>query len=451
MRLNWLSKLSEKFSQFKQHANEQAKLVLLASLPCYFLAIYALRAAGASWSFTFFCAIVLGLVILYAAVTGKRKANYHIQTLSNLVEAMIDGDYTLRGRKQSNPAFQELLDLINQLADTLNQHKIQAEESQLLLEKIINQMDALLIAADENGEIAIVNQSAQKILKLQSGNDNAYSLQDLNLSQLEQARSSDIIRIDNDEFSGEFILYKDKFISNNKVHSLYFLTRAEKLLREKEKQAWQSLLRVLSHELNNSLTPISTFSSTLLRKLDKDQEVNNVDKFRKGLGVIRERADSLSQFISSYSQLSHLPSANPSDYRWKDDLRNLAQLFPECKFNYNLGESTPDVISADKNQVNQVLVNLIKNASESMQELESKQINIEAHIQSSTLKISISDQGSGIANSENLFVPFYSTKSDGSGIGLVLCQQIMLNHNGDIRLANREDDKGAKATISLPL
>ena len=435
----WLSKLKHHYSRLKQHANEQAKLVLIASLPCYFLALYTLRLAGASWSFTLFCAIVLGLIILYATVTGKRKANYHIQTLSNLVEAMIDGDYTMRGRKQSNPAFQELLNLINQLAETLNLHKIQAEESQLLLEKIINQMDALLIATNENGEIAMLNQSARKIFKLSSNDENIHSLQDLKLSALETARSSDVVKIKKDEFSGEFILYKDRFISNNKAHSLYFLTRAEKLLREKEKQAWQSLLRVLSHELNNSLTPVSTFSNTLLRKLDKEQSIDDVEKFRKGLSVIKERTESLSQFISSYSQLSHLPNAQLSDYHWKDDLKNLSQLFPECDFHYNLETSAPDIISADKNQINQVLVNLLKNASESMQDLPSRPIKIDSRMESKMLKLSISDQGNGIANPENLFVPFYSTKTTGTGIGLVLCQQIMLNHNGSISLTNRDD------------
>jgi len=447
--LNLLEKFSPNFKGLKKHANEQAKLVLLASIPCYAITLVAVHLAGATWYLFFFIAIILAMLIAYATIAGRQKADYQLQTLSNLVEALIDGDYTLRGRTQSNPAFQELLELINRLADTLNKHKLKAEESQLLLRKIIDQMEPMLIAINESDDISMINASAKRWLG--SEYISSERLSDKILIQLESTSNSEVIQFRQDDLNGEFILFSDNFISENQKHRLFLLTRAEKLLREKERQAWQGLLRVLSHEMNNSLAPITTFSNTLKRKLERENSFEDIEKFKNGLSVISERADSLSNFITSYSQLSHLPPPQKSAYTWQEKIKGLGNLFPNSQFKYSFSGDLPNSIEVDAKQLEQVLINIFKNAQESMQGKDKNLIEVEAKSMDGQLKLLIKDSGMGISNSDNLFIPFYSTKKSGSGIGLVLSQQILLNHEGNLELRNRHDCSGAEAVITLPL
>lgn len=447
--INFVSRLNP----FKGYANEQAGLVLIASVPCLILGLVSLRIAGASYYLISFFAIIFLLLIAYAAITGKGRANYQLQTLSNLVEAMIDGDYTLRGRKQSNPAFQDLLNLINQLSDNLHKHKLKAEESQLLLEKVMQQMDALIIATDSHGLLAIMNEAARQGFDFDRDLSEGYQLKDIGMEELVEKEHSGVVKIKRNNIAGEYFLYRDQFYSDNKEHQLYLLTRADKMLREKEREAWQNLLRVLSHELNNSLTPIATFSNTMLRKIKKEKQVTDVKRFTDGLCVIKERAESLNQFITSYSQLSHLPKANKQSYQWRNKMLQLMSLFDDCVFEHELSENQnfDFSIQADPQQLEQVFINLFKNARESMSDKSSKVIEVSASFDDKNLEIKISDQGEGIANPDNLFVPFYTTKKSGSGIGLTLCQQILQNHNGSIQLNNRASQQGAEVLLQLPI
>lgn len=435
------------------HANDQAKLVLLASLPCLALADIALYLLGTSVYLIAFLNIVLLLLIVYAASAGKQRANYQIQTLTNLIEAMIDGDYSLRGRQQSHPYFQDLLNLVNQLADNLQHHKLKAEENQLLLEKIMDQMDAMVFAVDPRRHLVMINGTAKKLLLGTEETTEPLTLDDLNLGSLESMQNSGVIDVNNQKIRGEFFLIKDQFISGNVRHDLYLITRADRLLREKEREAWQNLLRVLSHELNNSLTPIATFSRTMLKRLDGDNAEEKITSFREGLSVIKERAESLHAFIASYSQLSHLPPPKLAECRWLDTLDKAAALVGGESVVNSIDSERFDrhTVHADAGQLEQVFINLIKNAKESHDSGTPIFVGLSAQTERNYLMISISDKGRGIANPENLFVPFYTTKPSGSGIGLNLCRQILMNHNGFLELKNRLDGRGALATISLPI
>jgi len=445
------SKISQTFNWFKDHANQQAGLILLASLPCLTVTIFALFWAGVSGYLIAFIFILLSLVVGYAAFAGKYKADYQLQTLSNLIEAMIDGDYSLRGRRQSNPAFQDLLGLVNRLADSLHQHKIKAEESQLLLEKLIDQMDALFIAVNAQGQVAMLNSSARKLLCPTNEELAAQSLDSLKLSPLSALSESGIIELNTTKLNGEYFIFKDQFISNNAHHDLYLLTQADRLLREKERQAWQNLLRVVSHEMNNSLTPIATFSRTMLKQLNQKGDSINLDEFKHGLAIIQERAESLHQFIASYSQLSHLPQANKQAFHWRQALCKNASFYSDCKIINLLFENNHiDKIEADPHQMEQVFINILKNAHEAMDGAAQKAIELDAKSDAHWLHIFIRDFGPGIQNSDNLFIPLYTTKPDGNGIGLSLSLQILLNHGGHLKLRNRPQI-GAEAIISLPI
>lgn len=430
------------------HANEQAKLILIASIPCLFVSNICFYLLTVPISLILFINIVLLIIITFAAATGHHKANNQIQIISNLIEAMIEGDYSLRGKQQNSPAFQHLLQLVNNLADTLHRHKINAQESQLLLEKIVNQMDAMVFAVDSKETLVLSNESAETLMSF-----NNAILQQLERAKTSTENLSNIIYIEAQHMSGEYFFYKDSFIFNNQTHRLYVLTRADNLLRQKEKQAWQNLLRVLSHELNNSLTPITTFSRTLLKKITISEPPLNVEQIKDGLQIIKERSQSLQQFIESYSQLSRLPTPNFTSFHWQTKLSQICTLFNECHFDFRLSRTFPpqQIIHADPKQLEQVFINILKNAQESMSASEEKLIIISAANKNGYLSLKIIDQGKGIANPDNLFIPFYTTKKSGSGIGLTLSRQIIENHNGMLSLKNRTDENGAEITIHLPL
>ena len=447
----------------------QKSLILLITLPCLLITLLALLAAAISPYLIAFIIIILCLVAAYVVVASEQRAEYQIRTLSNIIESMIGGDYSLRGRLQSNQAFQELLNSVNCLAETLSRHKIEAKESRQLLERIMAQMDAMVLAVDEQEVVVMANASAKKLLL-----NDVDSIENLKLSQLVVGRKllasgGGLITFVKDgqadkqsTLHGEHFLFKEPFLSDGKHHQLYMLTSAERLLMEKERQAWQSLLRVLSHEMNNSLTPISAISQAMKQKLAKaDNEINR-QSLLEGIGIIHERSDSLTSFIARYSQLSHLPMPVKTQFKLQPLIEHCGALFSaNCiQFDNNskdgvlIGyESLSNlIVEGDKSQLEQVFINIFKNAVESMAAIDApdNSISISCQHDAKLLHITISDQGQGLANNDNLFVPFYSTKAKGSGIGLCLCRQILFNHGGTISLNNNEDGVGAHVILSLP-
>jgi nitrogen fixation/metabolism regulation signal transduction histidine kinase len=283
------------------------------------------------------------------------------------------------------------------------------------------------------------------------------NLQDILLVELELGEvishaTSGIIEFNHQTLGGEHFLFKETFLSDGKQHQLYLITSAERLLIEKERKAWQSLFRVLSHEINNSLTPIASISQAMKQKLQNENKILDRTTLFEGVNIINERADGLSAFIASYSQLSHLSLPNKTEFNINLLVIKIAKLFTDCQLQFLDHSLTNDqlIISADKSQLEQVLINIFKNADEAMVK-QSKLIEINYQVDEKYLHLIISDQGVGIANADNLFVPFYSTKPKGSGIGLSLCRQIMFNHGGTIGLKNRKEVAGAQAVLSIPL
>lgn len=441
-------------SQRKQK-NDHSLLALFLCLPCLVITSVALFIANVSAYLIAFIIIILSLIAVFIVVISQQRSQQQIRTLSNILESMIDGDYSLRGREQDNKAFQELLTLVNNLADTLALSKIEAKESRQLLERIMQQMDAMVLAVDEHGRIVMANDSAQKLLKIDMSQQTHLLFTSLAIGKIISEAQSGIIDFEQPQLRGEHFLFKEYFLSEGKQHQLFLITSAQRLLLEKERKSWQSLLRVLSHEMNNSLTPISSISQSMRAKLQDENKELNRNSLLTGIDIINERASSLSSFIASYSQLSHLPEPNKSTFALKGFINNCVALFSDSSISF------PDTyiefdnvnVNADKAQLEQVFINVLKNANEAMEgpnQKTNKTIDVFCKTDDKYFHIHICDSGSGIANKDNLFVPFYSTKPQGSGIGLALCQQIIFNHGGLLTLTNRKDTQGAEAIISLP-
>jgi signal transduction histidine kinase len=246
------------------------------------------------------------------------------------------------------------------------------------------------------------------------------------------------------------MLRKTKFRQYGAPHTLLLLDDVSVPLQEEEQAAWKRLVRVLGHELSNSLAPIKSIAGSLLARVDRmSGDKAELHDFRRGLSVVEGRADSLHRFVQSYRLLAQLPPPHRRTIRLGALLERVVLL--EQRLPVQLDPGPPLELNADPDQLEQMFINLLANAVDASLSNGSHPVHAAWVREESDLLVTIEDQGLGIANVDNLFVPFYTTKPTGSGVGLALAQQIARAHGGEITLVNREDGEGARATVRLPL
>jgi signal transduction histidine kinase len=249
-------------------------------------------------------------------------------------------------------------------------------------------------------------------------------------------------------------LRRGSFRQDGLPHDLIVLSDLSRTLREEERQAWQRLIRVLGHELNNSLAPIQSVAQSMESNLQRAQidtppssEIDVVlDDLRQGLAIIRSRTEALSRFMAAYARLARLPQPTLAPVGLRELVRRVAEL--ETRVRVQVVEGPPVTISADRDQLEQLLINLIRNAAEAVLEI-GGEVLVKWSLERSRVQLSIIDDGPGLSNTTNLFVPFFTTKPGGSGIGLVLCRQIAEAHGGSLTLENRYGCRGCEARFIM--
>lgn len=391
--------------------------------------------------------IFLVALTLNAVIRNWQRSAYQSRSLTNLLGAMIAGDYSMRGRNLSNNGpFQELVSVINQLSVTLSKLQMASEENRLLLHKVVEHIDVAIITFDEGNRIALINPAAQTLLnQVRAGELLPAALSFAAGMQVGESRLID----ENDIGKrGRYRVHLEQYRQDGSRHSLLFISDVLGMLRAEERRVWQNLVRVLSHELNNSLAPIVSISGTLQSQIHKLKEPLAED-IKGGLKVIEDRAFSLKQFVQSYRQLAQLPEPSKKTTELSGLIDIVAGLFPAKSVTVTTGAPLSLLIDAD--QIKQVFVNLLKNGQEAVDDQAQKTaITIHWETEPHKVLIYVKDDGQGIQNRSNLFVPFYTTKQHGSGIGLVLSRQIIEAHSGYLTLENREDSPGCVATVELP-
>lgn len=423
------------------------KYVLIATLVPVALLLFFLFFYQTSINLIVLIVLSLTCLIGFCVSTVYRKITYQFRSLSNLLEGMVHGDYSLRGRRRSSSdALGQLVGQINSLADTLTEQRFMAQESQLLVDKIIYHIDVAIIALDEENNLVLLNPAAEKLLNVELAQVIHMPLNNI-AERLLTVSGDQVIDLNFANHKGQFKVIRDQYRDHGHQHELFFITDVNNLLREHERQAWQNLIRVLSHEINNSLAPIASLSGTL-KSISEKQNLEPVfsDNLSESLTIIEERASSLRSFVDSYRKLSHLPQPKKTSGDLYSLCEKVIALFPKREI-----KLTGDYIQCDLDfiQIEQVLINLLKNADEAMEdESLSTQVSIEQQLDH--INIIITDQGCGIPNERNLFTPFYTTKKQGSGIGLVLCRQIIEAHGGYIEISNRKDCQGVNVKVELP-
>ncbi|NQZ79942.1 MAG: GHKL domain-containing protein [Colwellia sp.] len=425
------------------------KYLLVATLVPALLLLYTLWHYQASTNLMALIFLFLFCLIGYCASTLFQKITYQFRTLSNLLEGMAHGDYSLRGRRYGvDDSLGQLVGQINGLAETLIEQRFTAHESQLLVSKVIQHIDVAIIAVDENKHLALLNPAAEKLLNVESAKVLHQPLDHI-AQRLLTTTTEQVVELNFAKGKRKFQVIRDQYREHGQQHELFFVTDVNVLLRDHERQAWQNLIRVLSHEINNSLAPIASLANTL-QTLASKQELNSnfSQHLAEGLEIITERAQSLKIFINSYRQLTHLPEPKKVAIHLQTLFDKIIPLFNKRKIAVDCQHQ--QLIFVDPVQFEQVLINLLKNADEAMAD-GSKSILIKVNREADSITVNIIDSGVGIKNTDNLFTPFYTTKKQGSGIGLVLCRQIIEAHQGDLSLENRSDQQGCIVKIELPI
>ena len=398
------------------------------------------------------CLLLYLVLVAAALIEGLIRP---LQTLSNVVSSLREGDYSFRARGASaQDALGELAGEVNALADLLQKQRVRSLEATALLARILEVMHAPLFAFDRDDTLQLVNNAGLKLLGLPHARSFGRTARELGLEELLRAPDQTIHTFDRDQKPSagpvRWLLRKATFRQEGAPHTLLLLADVSVPLQEEEQVAWKRLIRVLGHELSNSLAPIKSIAGSLLGRVDTLQgNDGTLSDFRRGLGVVESRADSLHRFVQSYRQLAQLPQPRLRPVALAPLLERVVLL--EQRLPVQLDPGPAAVVNADPDQLEQMFINLLANAVDASLSRDSQPVRVSSKLAGSSLLISIEDRGLGIANSENLFVPFYTTKPSGSGVGLALAQQIARAHGGEIQLVNREDGEGARATIRLPL
>jgi len=373
-----------------------------------------------------------------------------LRTLANLLEAMREGDYSIRARhSRSGDAMGEVMQQVNAMSATLREQRLGALEATTLLRKVMEEINVAVFAFDSDGRLRLVNRAGERLL-----NQPAVRLleQSAELLGLDRYLEGEAQRTEQRAFPGATARWgvsRSLFREGGLPHQLVVVTDLTRPLREEELKAWQRLVRVLGHELNNSLAPIKSIAGSLESLLARQPRPDDWEiDTRRGLAVIAARSDALSRFMSAYATLAKLPRPTMVPVAVTELVRRVARL--ETRVRPELVPGPELVIQADGDQLEQLLINLIRNAADASLETGGS-VRVGWERQDSRLTVWVRDQGHGLPNTANLFVPFFTTKLNGSGIGLVLSRQIAEAHGGTLTLQNAPDGPGCEARLVLPL
>lgn len=432
------------------HETRVVFLALAAGLPGIAVSLILLTTRGypgrVQWTLGL---LVTGLWLGLAFATRERVAG-PLRTLANLLEAIREGDYSIRARVDNpDEALGEVMQQINAMAATLRTQRLGALEATALLRKVMEEIDVAVFAFDPQQTLRLVNRAGERLLNQPAERMLARDATSLDLGEYVIGPEERTVQRTFPGGTGRWGISRSQFREGGVPHYLLVVTDLTRPLRQEELKAWQRLVRVLGHELNNSLTPIKSIAQSLEQMLKSSPRMEDwEDDMERGLNVIATRSEALSRFMSSYARLAKLPPPKFAPVEVNLLLRRVAML--ETRLPVFFEELSPITIQGDADQLEQALINLVRNGVDASLETEGR-VFIRHERSNASIDIIVRDEGPGLSNTANLFVPFFTTKRGGSGIGLVLSRQIAEAHNGSVMLRNAKDGPGCEAVLTLPL
>jgi len=423
---------------------------LAAGLPAVITSMYLLWTGSSTTKVVWTLTVLIGGFWLGFSFALKDRVVYPLQTLSNLLAALREGDFSIRARGASfDDALGEAMMEVNSLGQILREQRLGALEATALLKTVMHEIDVAVFAFDHEQRLRLVNRAGERLLDMPGERAIGRNATELGLVE---CLTGDDVRTMQMTFAGgvgRYDVRRSTFRERGVPHQLLVLSDLSRALREEERQAWQRLVRVLGHELNNSLAPIKSIAGSLESLVAREHPPDDwKEDMQRGLSVISSRAASLSRFMDAYARLARLPSPKLQPLNVGPLVERVASLITRIHVRVIAG---PEMwISADGDQLEQLLINLLRNAVDAAVETGGG-VQIAWRRTNGFVEVAVADEGPGLSNTANLFVPFFTTKPGGSGIGLVLSRQIAEAHGGSLVLENRHDRRGCVARLRLPL
>jgi nitrogen fixation/metabolism regulation signal transduction histidine kinase len=434
----------------RKRALERAvtRLVLLGGFPAVLASLLLLWIGDYGVEVRWTLTVVLPAVWLGCAAVAHNRVVRPMQLLVNLLGALREGDFSLRGAGAgAGDALGDVVREVNALGDTLHRQRLSAVEATALLWNVLSEIDVAIFAFDHEDRLRLVNRAGAALLASSPGALVGRHAREVALAELLEGEAPRIFDRDFTGGRGRWELRRSDFRQDGRPHQLVVLADLSRALREEERQAWQRIVRVLSHEINNSLTPIRSIARSVKRMLERELiENGRASEMREGLDVISSRAESLGRLMSEYARLAKMPKPVLGPVDVGALVRGVVEL--EHRVPLDLLPSPRALVLADRGQVEQILINLIRNAADASLETHGG-VRVSWDLLGESVDIRVDDDGPGISETANLFVPFFTTKPDGSGIGLALSRQIAEAHDGAIWLVNRQGSRGCRATLRL--
>ncbi|PLW99059.1 MAG: ATP-binding protein [Marinilabiliales bacterium] len=411
-------------------------------------------------------AVILGVIACFQVFELIRYIDKTNRSIASFLENIRNSDYT-SGYSQTalGGSFNELHATFNKVLQELKKYRAEKQEHYQYLQTVMQHVNIGIIALKENGDVDTCNQSARLLL----GRNLIRNIQDLEevksdlpeiISQLNPGERQ-LIKLYNGAELLQISLSATSIRLSGDVIKIVSLQNIHAELEEKEVEAWQKMIRVLTHEIMNSMTPISSLSSTIaevLKTNDSDiihiEDKNDIEELHLAIETINRRSDGLLNFVKNYRRLTRIPKPDFRHFKintlFESSIATASALPSAAGIEIKSGVFPDDLnITADINLMEQVLLNMLKNSAEALHETPNPKIYLKAFRSlNNRICIEIDDNGHGVPEDllDKIFMPFYTTKKEGSGIGLSLSRQIMFLHKGTITVKNKADG-GAVFTL----
>jgi two-component system, NtrC family, nitrogen regulation sensor histidine kinase NtrY len=424
-------------------------LALCAGLPGTLLSIGLLWGGDFSTRTRWTMALLIVAAWVALACAVRHKVRFPLQTVSNLLSAIREGDFSIRARgARHDDSLGEVIAEVNTLGETLRNQRLGALEASALLRTVMSEIEVAVFTFDGERRLRLVNRAGERLLARSTEQLLGRTAAELGLSDCLHGEAARTMQMTLPGGLGRWGMRRTTFRQGGLPHHLVVLTDLSRALRDEEREAWQRLVRVLGHELNNSLAPIKSIAGSLEGVMSRQPRASDwEDDMRRGLGVISTRAESLTRFMEAYSRLARLPAPRRRVLEVGPWIQRVAKLESRLSINIEAGPALR--MEADPDQLDQLLINLLRNAVDAALET-GGQVWMGWKKAGSYVEVWIRDEGPGLPDTTNLFVPFFTTKAKGSGIGLVLSRQIAEAHGGTLVLENRTTGTGCEARLRLP-